>query len=263
MTSRREIYGYVILDEIHELFPELLYDNIIFPHDESERILGWIRFRLSNLFPQTFNYSRQQYIQSLAAQRRNTYNDWTWLLNPVPRAPQQIIMSPLQSSLNTGTWGRNPILNDTMEEETLRVRNRTTNGLSQNLPFDDILTLTSLLISRPLNPLAGFYDPVIVRPTPEEIQNGTQSLDSTGIAADTICPICQDHDSPRDVPNTRTGWRRLIICQHVFHKHCIDRWFENHVICPICRADIRVTQQISSDPPGVESVEENVLSNQQ
>ena len=25
----------------------------------------------------------------------------------------------------------------------------------------------------------------------------------------------------------------------MFHQSCIDRWFENHVHCPMCRIDIR------------------------
>lgn len=32
---------------------------------------------------------------------------------------------------------------------------------------------------------------------------------------------------------------RVLPCKHEFHKKCIDRWFERHVKCPVCRLDVR------------------------
>jgi hypothetical protein len=257
MASDRNIYGYAILDEIHELFPEILYDNVIFPHDGNsgtERILGWLRFRIAQLFPQIFNYAREQYVQSIASQRRNNYNVWSWLVNPLPRTPQ-IIMSPLQTPLNNNLWGdRNPIYNNTMDEGESRDN---TNRLPpifgqilQNTAFDEILGLTSLLIANPQNRLRGFFEPVIIRPTPEQINNGSQYIESSAVAADTLCAICQDHDSPRDISgsaNHIVGWRRLVNCQHIFHTKCINEWLVNNltsVKCPLCRGDLEYNYKL-------------------
>jgi hypothetical protein len=88
-----------------------------------------------------------------------------------------------------------------------------------------------------------FYDAVPIVPNAAEIAAASRVLESTGVAADTICTICQEHDSPRDISGTvnpSNGWRLLTNCTHTFHKDCIDRWFEAHAVCPICRADIRV-----------------------
>lgn len=270
-----EIYGYPLLDNLHELFPEILYDTNLFPHDGNDsfaRVLGWLRFRMTHLYPQTFNYARQQYLIHTAPERRFSHDDWNWLRTP------PIVMSPLQAALNTGHWGTNTIYNNnnnihaaaaavSMDDDPPRSRVLTTNAMNQilvNTRFDDLLGLTALLIPR-TNPFAGFYDPVVVRPTEQEIINGSTHIDSLAVASDTICAICQDRESPRDVSGSvaaNAGWRMLNICRHIFHRDCIDRWFEGHVMCPVCRADIRSTQHISSNQSVAESVAESVLSDQ-
>ena len=35
--------------------------------------------------------------------------------------------------------------------------------------------------------------------------------------------------------------RKLNNCNHIFHLSCIDQWFSNNTRCPICRDDIRNT----------------------
>ena len=46
------------------------------------------------------------------------------------------------------------------------------------------------------------------------------------------CSICLD--------DIQTNQRfRHLPCTHDFHKHCIDKWFEQNVKCPTCRQDIR------------------------
>jgi len=74
---------------------------------------------------------------------------------------------------------------------------------------------------------------VPVIPTNQQIDRAT-----TVLAAHTIrepCAICQEGiDSSSPV-------RRINRCQHSFHQTCIDPWFQTSVTCPICRTDIRAT----------------------
>ena len=67
-------------------------------------------------------------------------------------------------------------------------------------------------------------------PTIEQINNATRL--STSIDITDTCAICYENMSHSDL-------RRITHCNHIFHKRCIDRWFEVNAHCPICRHDIR------------------------
>ena len=78
----------------------------------------------------------------------------------------------------------------------------------------------------------AFLQPVVVRPTDEQIDTNTTV---GNLASDTehTCAICQD-----TLQSDQEG-RKLNACGHWFHKNCIDTWFEGNVHCPVCRHDIR------------------------
>jgi hypothetical protein len=46
------------------------------------------------------------------------------------------------------------------------------------------------------------------------------------------CAVCQNQYKKDDS-------YRTLFCNHNFHTHCIDKWFEDHVTCPMCRSDMR------------------------
>jgi hypothetical protein len=48
---------------------------------------------------------------------------------------------------------------------------------------------------------------------------------------------------------------RLRVCQHSFHRACIQTWFRASVRCPVCRRDIREdpAAQTSSASTGISS----------
>ena len=47
------------------------------------------------------------------------------------------------------------------------------------------------------------------------------------------CAVCQDQLKKEQEART------INHCSHMFHRECIDRWFETNVQCPCCRYDIR------------------------
>ena len=47
-----------------------------------------------------------------------------------------------------------------------------------------------------------------------------------------VCAICLDEFRRND------ELRRIPRCRHHFHTSCIDRWFQNNMICPICRQPV-------------------------
>jgi hypothetical protein len=51
-------------------------------------------------------------------------------------------------------------------------------------------------------------------------------------ANDDVCAVCQNEFAASEVC-------RELPCTHNFHSTCIDRWFQEHVTCPMCRLDMR------------------------
>ena len=90
----------------------------------------------------------------------------------------------------------------------------------------------------PVGP-SSWSDPVVVRPTAEQIESAT----TLGVTLhDDNCAICQE------VMNGQV--RRISHCGHVFHPNCIAEWFTRSVFCPNCRHDIRETgtPQVQTPP---------------
>ncbi|KAK1423693.1 hypothetical protein QVD17_19001 [Tagetes erecta] len=77
--------------------------------------------------------------------------------------------------------------------------------------------------SRGLDPSVIGTFPTFVYSTVKSHKIGKGSLE---------CAVClneyEDEETLRLIPK----------CDHVFHPECIDAWFENHVTCPVCRANL-------------------------
>ncbi|XP_041051687.1 E3 ubiquitin-protein ligase RNF128 isoform X1 [Carcharodon carcharias] len=67
----------------------------------------------------------------------------------------------------------------------------------------------------------------------------------TGPDADS-CAVCIEAYKPNDVV-------RILTCNHIFHKNCIDPWLLEHRTCPMCKCDILKALGIEVD---IEKVDE-------
>jgi hypothetical protein len=105
---------------------------------------------------------------------------------------------------------------------------------------------TPVTISFPLN--FNSLSPVLVTPTTEQISQEVEDYIHPSIQQ---CSICQDDIS--------SGGARLRVCQHSFHRTCIQTWFGASVRCPVCRRDIRgdPEDQTSSASTEISSQEQN------
>jgi hypothetical protein len=105
---------------------------------------------------------------------------------------------------------------------------------------------TPVTISFPLN--FNSLTPVLVTPTTEQISQEVEDYIHPSIQQ---CSICQDDIS--------SGGARLRVCQHSFHRTCIQTWFGASVRCPVCRRDIREDpeDQTSSASTEISSQEQN------
>ena len=116
-------------------------------------------------------------------------------------------------------------------------------------PFSDVpafphINLLQSLMTLGLNedvggqtllPGGAMWPDVVVFPTLEQIEAGSELIAPAHIPSDTTCAICMEHDRRGEF---NTTWRRLD-CNHDFHQPCIDQWYTTSVHCPVCRHDIR------------------------
>lgn len=114
--------------------------------------------------------------------------------------------------------------------------NSRSNTISVSYTLDDLVPSNSTMMNALLNvlnhPPMPALEPVIVRPTREQIQSATSIVELTS-NDNHVCAICQENMEPT------SQIRLLTHCRHLFHSRCIDTWFQRNVHCPVCRHDIR------------------------
>lgn len=193
-------YNIPLIDDIHNYFPEILYGNIN-QFQTTQDLIQYIRNQVRNRY-------------DLFSNAQNTYLTAPLPPTPTPHPPP---LPPPQPQREYAQFTFH--MNDMMNSDE----------------YDMVFPLTSLLnifntantnINQPL-------EPVIVRPSVQEIHDSTSTSTSIPTNANDICTICQ-HPFTLGVT-----LRKINHCQHVFHDICISPWFEEHVRCPICRHDIR------------------------
>jgi hypothetical protein len=235
------IYGIQLLDDLHNYFPEILYNPTGF--NSVRDVLQYIQRTTQHRFD-LYSYGRNLAMPSMAANvsvaaAANANANAATNANYFPTTTNASTTTPLVplASLHT------PIQRPTGPLRIVRQRITplTMLGSASSLSFDDIDQasndlLTSMLanlIRTPLN--TAFNEPVIVRPTEAQIAAATR-VEQLISPSDAICTICQD-----DFLEENTEIRKITACGHFFHKSCIDEWFERNVRCPVCRHDIRTT----------------------
>jgi hypothetical protein len=208
--SYTRLYDSALLDDIHNYFPALLYAPDRF--QTVGQVLDYVQQQTRSRF-------------DLYSRGRREYNEQTRVVSTPPvRRPEvsMVFESPVFS------YGLPGARQENSQQETAQT-------VAQE--FLGALNLMNGLFSSPVLPTqhrmapAGFADPVVVRPTAEQIQSATaiERVDSD----DEACAICQD--------TLAAGSSALALneCGHRFHEGCIRTWLNASVFCPVCRHDIR------------------------
>jgi hypothetical protein len=256
----QHFYSIQLLDDLHNYFPELLYNPRRFLSVQD--VLYYIR-SVANVSPYTLGQQQYNTQQTTPSSNINqTYIPASYPIPPasypIPPASYPIPSSNLRTQIPT-TAVPNTIPNTIprtfvtfIDEFTVPQANQpetTTNNRLINTLIGGLFG--DIIIGN--NNLNNFLNErVIIRPTSEEINNASSTFVSTR-HQDDICAICQDNIE------TNQNVRSLTQCGHYFHQDCIDVWFRGNVHCPTCRHDIREVANINqsntrnenSNPPPV------------
>ncbi len=230
---RPTYYNSPLLDELHFHFPAILYEPDMFRSVDD--LFGYIQSQMRSRYD-LFSVARQQYQPAPRAWRGGGG------VAPAPVFPQPVVRQPprprqtdeVNITMETVDGGGIHLLN------ALLGMGRGNAGVERDLaqltrapaPAVDLLNLLNLNLLTPAGgAAAGAMEPVIVRPTAQQIEAGTsiEILD----AEEEICAICQDS------MHLGEEVRAMNACDHRFHRNCIDTWFQRNVRCPVCRHDVR------------------------
>ncbi len=281
-----EIYGVQLLDDIHNYLPALLYDTGRF------RTIGDV---FQYVGARAFHYNEEVYTRNVEDWRRRTAQSNVGRAQ-VSRQPRLFSTSGITNNLfhgpglgfasgtalgsglglgfSTGlsTSFTRPFLNDPVNPphynlvNTLLQFSRSATTGASTTPGATTGATASTLPRRTASTTAesflqvfppNFFDPVPVMPTAAQIEAGTH-LSVVGVDIglgpgpnDNLCSICQEDWVHGD------NLRIINHCSHIYHRACIDRWFESHVHCPLCRHDIRISgAEAQADVEGGTQAEE-------
>jgi hypothetical protein len=194
-------YAIPIFNDIHNYFPALLYEYESFTTVTG--LLAYIRDQV-RLHSDTF----------LNAQRDYLY-----------RAGLQPAQPPLQPPVAPPHTPIIPITPLNATNITLNTDQQFLNSLLNIFSQPDLTLMTAGIFNLP--------EPVTINPSNEVLAHASELLTATADHSGVQCMVCLEH------LQTGQELRKLRFCRHLFHRSCIDTWFERTVRCPICRHDVR------------------------
>ena len=228
--SQQNIYSIQLLNDLHNYFPDILYNPRRFQNVQD--LLAYIQ-SVANQTP----FSRGYSIYSQQQTNRNNRH-----INP-PRTPP--IWTSFEAEIPP-TRIRIP-LNTANANTTANATANTTNSINNTLINTLLGSLLGETFEVPIRSnLQEFLNQrVYINPTEREIDSAT-ILYNTSNRLENNCAICQD------IIDVNEEVRRIHHCGHYFHRICIDTWFQQNVHCPTCRYDIRDFQDnLGNNPPPV------------
>jgi hypothetical protein len=86
-----------------------------------------------------------------------------------------------------------------------------------------------------LNMFTNFFDPIVIYPTPTQIETATRRVRYCDIVSpiNRSCPISLENFTDNDMVTV------IRFCGHIFNTEHLNTWFQSNCRCPVCRYDIR------------------------
>lgn len=236
-------YGVGLLDDLHNYFPAVLYEPDAFLSVRD--LLTYISSRTRRRFD-LYSHGRENYEETAPASVANV---------PVPAPapvpvpvrtasgiPIQYVAPRSYATAGAAAAAANPNA-PANARNTLQfpVTTNVITALLSGLADTDMENTIYRILLRPPMPRApnNFMDPVIIRPTAQEVNRATRL--GTPNDPTEVCAICQE-----TIEDNQPA-RLINYCEHWFHANCIDVWFEQNVHCPVCRHDIRILEDLSGN----------------
>jgi hypothetical protein len=85
------------------------------------------------------------------------------------------------------------------------------------------------------NLFQSFFDPVLIYPTPSQIENATRCV----LYRDIVTPINNRCPISLETFNDSDTVTIIRHCGHIFNSDELNNWFRSNCRCPMCRYDIR------------------------
>jgi hypothetical protein len=230
-VSYETLYGVQLLDDLHNYFPALLYDSTRFRTVGD--VLLYLQVNARNRFD-LFSYGQRNYLHTItppAPTPPPTRIRPVDLSGGVPAAVSTTTTSyRTPQRLFSSLFADEPQMSATVEMVTEDLG---------DVPSLNLMNLMNILgglppIRRPVN--SSFMEPVVVRPTAQQI---TQATSQVHLREADQCAICLAQIE------TSQAATKINHCRHTFHPDCFNGWFRNNVTCPVCRHDIRETDNTS------------------
>lgn len=240
-------YGVGLLDDLHNVLPEVLYDSQMFA---AQPFVSLLQHRVETLFEPEYARMRANYrLFQLESRRREAGIPLPANLVRGMRGPHAAPAAPPISRVRVHT--ATPSVIQMPLNAFFGSGGGSSNGHSMSSmygflsDFFNILGASGGAAATGVEPDADADadDPQI--PTSAQIAAATL-LTSVEPTDDVCCAICQDHSPPAGTPRRNTGWRIIHHCSHRFHAQCINQWFQRSPLCPVCRYDIRTPQNNTS-----------------
>uniref|UniRef100_A0A6C0HFG5 RING-type domain-containing protein n=1 Tax=viral metagenome TaxID=1070528 RepID=A0A6C0HFG5_9ZZZZ len=210
MNNYQNHYNIQFLDDLHNYFPALLYD---------QRQFGSVQ--------DVFIYMNHQ-IDYFTNPYRRGYAEY---IRTHPSAP--IARTTTTTTTNTTNTTNTTTFNT--QPRIIPIYSQTMNSMpsTPGTSFLSEYLINMLQIPITASTTNPNLEPVIVRPTILQIDSATTLRSAMAIDEEQVCSICQENYTEGQAIRTITH------CDHKFHKNCIDTWLGRNVHCPVCRHDIR------------------------
>ena len=209
--SHRSAYGIQLLDDLHNYFPALLYDDLS-SFTSVQDVLAYIR---------NITAGRYNLFDSLRNEFRNTRVN-----SSLPRGQPRMDMNFIRPNEIVNRYYPEPLLHRPVPAPAPRPA------------YDLLLFLSeSSLLRRPV------YEDVAVHASSDTLELTTTVTTLIG-DLDENCSVCQDR--MKEGESIRT-----LECDHRFHSQCVDPWLlTRSTLCPSCRHDIRTDLPGATDGEG-------------